>query len=213
MAQAILTKEGVPVNEYGMAQVTFRITSITAMLMHNPEFLLTEPEEEGLKVKAKRRPALEQAALSRYHDTERNLLYLPANNLRASLIEGGTNRQFGPRKPATKVLGANLFVIDGQERCYLTNPITGQLITGDDYVPDVRRVRLPQGTSVLAGRAKIPNWACEVTFDYDPDLLTAALIAEVFVIAGRSVGVCDYRPRSPKGKGGPFGRYRVEMIA
>lgn len=204
------TKQNVPVNEYGMARVTFHIEGLKPILMHNPELLMT-PEEEGAKVTTKRTPQ-EQAALGRYIDTASDRLYIPASNFRASLIEGGTNRNFGARRPATKIIGANVFTIDDEERCFLSNAKTGLPIMGSNYVVDIRRVVLPRGTAVLCGRAKVFDWSCDVSFEYDPDLITAALIDEIFGIAGRNVGVCDYRPRAPKGKGGPFGRYRVEMM-
>ena len=76
----------------------------------------------------------------------------------------------------------------------------------------VGRRAVVQGQGVLRARARVPEWQTEVEFEYDPDFVTPEIIAEAFSIAGRVVGIGDYRPRCPRGKGGPFGRFSVEVI-
>jgi hypothetical protein len=65
-----------------------------------------------------------------------------------------------------------------------------------------------QKNGILRSRPKIDNWACELQFEYDPDLNEPHLIEAVLSHAGKYPGIGDYRV----GKKGPFGRFTVKLL-
>jgi hypothetical protein len=94
---------------------------------------------------------------------------------------------------------------------------TDKPITDDqeDYEIYLKRV-VVQGSGIMRARPLIRNlseedggpWYCTVEFEYDADTISEPEIAMIVNQAGKFPGVADYRP----GKGGPFGRYRVESV-
>ena len=187
---------------------TFRITGMSPLLMHNPAGGMSAPSKD-LKVKKIPSPE-EEAEASTYRmpsaNGDKGQLYAPSIALRSSLIDGGLNQKLG-KESLRGLLAQVVFVVD--EFCPLTHPDTGEPLV--DYEVDTRRAVI-QGNGIMRSRAKLPEWATEISLEYDPDLIETRHILAAFELAGRRVGILDYRPRCPKGKGGPFGRYQAELV-
>lgn len=187
-----------------MDTVKFRVVGISALLMNNPAKM--RPAEGGVGVK--KIPSPEEEAESGVYRAPDGSLYVPAIQLRSSLINGAIGYKI-QRRGAAQVIGGAVFLTE--ENCKLRHPDTKEPITR--YEIDTRRA-VVQTSGVLRSRPKLPEWETEIEFEYDPDFIHPGDIESVFARAGRTVGIGDYRPRGPKGKpGGPFGRYRVEMVS
>ena len=72
-------------------------------------------------------------------------------------------------------------------------------------------------TSVVVGRARIPRtrpmfdlpWACEFELDGDDELVSVEHLERWLDIAGRRIGIGDWRPE----KSGTYGRFKLASIA
>lgn len=187
-----------------MDTVRFRVVGISALLMNNPAKM--RPPDGGVGVK--KIPSPQEEAESGAYRAPDGTLYVPAIQLRSSLINGAIGYKI-QRRGAPQVIGGAVYLTE--ENCKLRHPDTKEPLT--EYEIDTRRA-VVQTSGVLRSRAKLPEWETEIVFEYDSDFIEPRLIVEIFARAGRTVGIGDYRPRGPKGKpGGPFGRYRIEMVS
>lgn len=72
------------------------------------------------------------------------------------------------------------------------------------WVTDQRRGRIPkEGTAVNLIRPMVSGWRFEVTLEVDEDYIATDTVLKLMVIAGRFIGVGDFRP-SCKGRFGQF---------
>lgn len=73
----------------------------------------------------------------------------------------------------------------------------------------VKRATVGQAKHVRV-RAKFRAWSIHGTIEVLDPIIDASTLAEMFDIAGRKVGLLDWRPGSPK-KPGPYGTFRSEV--
>ncbi len=90
------------------------------------------------------------------------------------------------------------------------------------YVQHVEAAK-KQGFELLAKRATVGqskhvrvrplfrNWSLKFSFTVVEDSLTDQVIADVFDIAGRLVGLSDWRPGSKKSPG-PYGKFEAQVV-
>lgn len=178
-----------------MNVVRYRVTGTHPLLMHSPKGM--GGAAAGLGQKRIPSPADEaEAATYRLPDGQ---LYLPAIAFRSAILNASKGRRIG-RFAAKGVLSSSLFVTD--EHVPLTDA-KGEPLSGFEI--DVRRC-VVQRQGVMRARPKIDEWCGELALEFDPDFLKVDWITEIFALAGRTVGVGDYRPE----RSGPFGRFTVE---
>jgi hypothetical protein len=134
----------------------------------------------------------------------------------ASLIASKSFRDTTRQGRATYLqrFGASVFMTEVEAPLWRLDdkPITDD---PDDYELFIKRV-VVQGQGIMRARPLIRNlgeeeggpWYCVVNFEYDADTITPPEVAMIVNQAGKFPGVGDYRP----GKGGPFGRYRVDSV-
>jgi hypothetical protein len=188
-----------------MATATFRLQNISPLLMHNAAGM-KPPDPDGQKMKVKKIPGPAEEAEGGAYRLPNGQLFLPADAAHASLIEGGRGRKIG-KSSAVGLLGSSVFMTHVE--CPLVDPDTDKPIT--EYVIDSRRV-IVVNAGVVRSRPRIDKWATEVTFEYDSEMMHPDVISEAFILAGRQVGLLEYRPRPKKGKPGPFGRYTAKLV-
>lgn len=63
--------------------------------------------------------------------------------------------------------------------------------------------------SVMRTRPHFKNWSATLVVEYDPQFVDVEKLDEWLYIAGRQVGVLDFRPGR---SGGMFGRFEVEIV-
>lgn len=71
-----------------------------------------------------------------------------------------------------------------------------------------RRVVGVNRASVMRTRPHFAKWQAQVNVEYDPEFVDVDSLDEWMFIAGRQVGLLDYRPGK---SGGMFGRFDVEL--
>ena len=76
----------------------------------------------------------------------------------------------------------------------------------EDWTVDSRPVRIPAtGGRIMRHRPKFEDWSFTFPCQLDDDDINAKLFREIVDVAGRKVGLCDYRPATK----GPFGTFVV----
>jgi len=73
---------------------------------------------------------------------------------------------------------------------------------------DVVKVgKFPNKVADLRYRAEFPEWSCFLTIRYNPRVLSASEVVNLFQLAGFAVGVGEWRPE----KNGQFGMFHVQL--
>jgi hypothetical protein len=183
-------------------KIKFRLTPIHALLMHNPAGMRSPDGTMGRR----KIPTPEQEAEASCYRLPSGQLYMKSDAIRAAVIKATQGRKIG-KFSAKKIFGACLF--SAQEVCPLFTKNGEPLTT---YSVDVQRA-VVQGQGVMRARAKISDYVMEVEFYYDPEFLNRSNIEEAIQLAGKIIGIGDYRPDCPKGVGGPYGRFRAELVS
>lgn len=144
---------------------------------------------------------------------------LPLKNLMSCLVGAGRYvRLDGKRQLSTKdsTLLTGMLSLSGEAstadepHVRLLRPVTGK---GWDkwgvceWTESIMRGKNPNGAEMVAiCRPLIPEWAFKVIADFDDSMMGIDKLRETFDIAGRFIGLCEYRPER---KGG-FGRFRID---
>lgn len=186
----------------GLQLVAYELTGVagSGLLLHNPAGMSRAPEEATIGRKII--PTPEEEAEAGAYRMPSGQLYLPSIHVRAAILGAASGMKI-EKKPARQILSAGLFTLS--EYCPLFDPETGDALK--EYEIDIRRA-VVQRQGIRRARPKLPRWACEIEFQFDTLLLNPKIIKDVLDLAGRIVGVGDYRPS----KGGPFGRFMAEQI-
>jgi hypothetical protein len=193
------TKKG---RQHNMQLITLQCTGTTGLLMHNPASMA--PSNAG-KLDTKRIPTPEvEAAAGRYVTDDGKYMRFPMQGFKSSFVSGGVGRRIGKRS-ATAVLKATIF--PSEKWVMLLHPTSGKPIKADDYTIDVQSV-VVQKSRILRARPLVVPWRCMVTFEVDDSIDRPDILVEIGNLAGRMVGVGDFRPAT----GGSFGRYEVSLV-
>jgi hypothetical protein len=73
----------------------------------------------------------------------------------------------------------------------------------------VKRAKLDRSKNVRV-RAKFDDWKVEGTVAVSEPAITQDILVQLFEIAGRYAGLCDWRPSSPKSPG-PYGMFASDV--
>ena len=166
-----------------------------ALLMNNP--LGMKPADDSVKAGKKVYVAEDEAEASAYR-APTGQLFVPSPAFRGALLSAAKGRKIG--KPfATQLVKGSVFPAD--EITLLRSP-AGE--PAHEFEIDARRCVVGKA-GITRNRAKLSKWAATVRFEYDNDFMNEDHIRTLLDIAGRTVGVGDYRPE----KSGPFGRFRL----
>jgi hypothetical protein len=185
--------------------VTFGVTGISPLLMHNPAGMGASGGDGPIKGPKKIPNPQEEADAAAYKDAKGNL-YMPAPAFRRSLWGAGTSKKIG-KMTARVAISAGVFSLE--KECPLFHPKTAKPLR--EYAINLSRVCLKSGgktVAIMRGRAEVAEWMAKVTFEIDTDFITPEQVLQLFSLAGRMVGVGDWRPACT----GSFGRYKVEIV-
>lgn len=187
--------------------ISLTIRGTHPLLQHNPAAML---RGDTPTVGAKTTPTAEEEVARALYVNDKGQFYHPAEAFRIALINAGVNRKIGKLAATTTTQRA---VFQLNDEALLLNPDTKEPLTEEDMSVDERSV-VVQGGRIMRARPKWNDWAVVVDFEFDPDFVSADVIVELMNIAGRIEGVGDYRPsaKAGPGRGGPFGRFRVESF-
>lgn len=148
---------------------------------------------------------IEKQAQQGLYITEDGRIGMPVENLYACLVEAGRAIKLGQAGSSKKMVSnadsTELFSFFEIEEDFLLFP------EGTEWRPFPHRGRLKDKarTAVCIVRPRIPHW--ELTFHcrIDSNLFDPKRLPELLTRAGRSVGLCDWRP----GCKGRFGKFVV----
>lgn len=187
-----------------MQTLKLKLSGTTPLICHSTRGMSTTPEA-GLRQGNGNLTGREEAELGTYLDDEGELVF-PTIAVRNALYAAASGRKIrvnGTRTARSGLAG----VIPTSEFMPLMN---GDGKQATDFEVDTRFVRVPPrtGARVPRSRPKFSPWSLEFEIDYDENLIDARSIAELAEIAGKTVGLGDYRPE----KAGTFGRFEVEVV-
>lgn len=177
----------------------FAITGISPLLMHNPAGM---GRQAAGGMARKTIPTPEDEAEAAAYRLEDGGLYFPSIGFRSALWTGASGRKIG-KMTARNAVAQAVFNID--DKTLIVNPETGEQIT--DYEILVTRV-VVQKSGIHRARPMIAKWGAVLNLEIDTDVLGPSEVAQGLNIAGRAVGVGDWRPE----KRGPYGRFTAEIL-
>src|SRR5437763_893416 len=125
--------------------------------------------------------------------TNGNGPFLPAENIRQSMIGAASRHKIG-RRAATTDIAASIYVTPFEL------PLSG------DWHVDARAVVIPATKGrILRYRPMFDEWSIDFKLLIDVDLVSASLVQAILEDAGKLVGIGDFRPA----RKGPYGRFSV----
>lgn len=140
----------------------------------------------------------EQAQARLYLDSNGKPV-LPGTNLMRAIVNAGSFVKSGKTKLSTQrssVIPAGISI----EEVELP-------ISGAKWETDSRSVVIPStGGRIMCHRPRFDEWRVSFTLSVDSSMFSEALARELLDLAGKRIGVGDFRPE----RKGPFGRFRVD---
>lgn len=179
-------------------QVRITIEGTTPLLMNKftDEAQLKATSRIGSSAIGDKGTGREQAERKLYtHDEQ---IGIPQPNLLRCLIDAGKWMKAGRSKVTTQRSSLIPACVD----------IAGVFLplTHGGWEVDVRPIRNPAtGGRILAYRPSFEKWALDFEIELDTDILGKAALRELVDIAGKRIGLGDFRPDCK----GPFGKFVV----
>lgn len=210
------SRESYPIGT--MHNVTVRMNGVTPLMQNRVRGLSRDDSSGGLgQSKKKENPTAEQEADSATYRDDDGDCYHPGDAFRSAVIDAVTGTKIGSGKTAKSapdIFRTSFFVLT--ERPKLIDPKTQKPLK--KYRIDLRPVVNPNTSgAILRARPAWDSWACDVEFEYDPNMLNTDTILQSLNLAGARVGVGELRPLPKKknknrGNGGRFGKFKAEIV-
>ena len=183
-----------PVNRH---IVSFRIRSTSPMIQHCwPEKAkeMMRQKHAGKKTRNRDVRDPEQEAKDAAYTTRDGEHAIPGMGLKGAILSAAHKDIGTPRSLVQKAL-------------FLHGCDSDMLIPIECEEPYMREDPVTVGTSTdLRYRPCFEEWAVDVTFEIDLDLLQVSDLINLANRAGFGVGICEWRPE----KGGEYGRFEVD---
>lgn len=178
--------------------MTFKISGISPLLQNNPAPFITSDEETGLSAGKKKYDDEEEARLRLYRDQDGDFAH-PCEAFIKAMLRAVTGKKFGKLTATTLFKGA----------VFLAEPMAKLVDVRGKPLSKYSIDRRP----VVVGKARIlrcrPSWFpwnVNLVLEVDAAILSEFQVREALALAGRIVGIGDYRPE----KSGGYGRFQVE---
>ncbi len=180
--------------------VVFQITGTSPLLQNNPADFIGNDGDDTITTGKPKYDDAEEARRRLYKDPEGQFCH-PSEAFTKSMIRAVTGKKIG-KMTATSALKGSVFIV---EPFAIIEDAKGKPAT--KYTIDKR--------PVVIGKARIPRcrpcwnkWYMRVPLEVDTAILLPENVEEALLLAGRTVGIGDYRPE----KGGGFGRFTAKII-
>jgi hypothetical protein len=179
-----------------MKKYNITISGISPLLMNRPSQLDIADKSKDVKRETQTPEQIAQAKL--YTDAEGNI-YLPATWLQGAVVEAGKQKKMGGKGSSkatySKVAGS----------CVEINPFEIIMDKAKWKVFSILAVNpTTRGRNILH-RPQFDKWEVSFEVTFEESQIEATVMKELFDIAGRMVGVGDWRPA----KKGRFGKFQV----
>ena len=176
-----------------MKTIEVKIQGVSPLLQHRfPE------EEQETKTKKKNATSYDGVLETSLYRLPDGTIYEPSTHILGALKGAGGRYQIKGRGKATyrNIIGGGAVVIEPDAIPHVFQK----------WEVDSRPVVNPSTKGrVLRKRPCFKEWALSFRLLVDEEEMPIETLKEVFDVAGRSVGIGDFRPA----KGGPFGRFMV----
>ena len=185
-----------------LIRVQITLQSIKDGLLMNPR--TRELLEELAKLRSKHATdegvPLEDRAAKKIIRNQKGEIGLPLKNLTTCLADAGREVKNGTRKISTADKTSIFQFLDFQDSFF---PFTDQ---NAEWIADLQGgnggVRGKQ-IAVAIIRPLFPKWSIVVTVDIDTKECSLSTVKQLFAVAGRVIGIGDYRARSN------YGRFKI----
>ena len=178
--------------------VVFEITGLSPLLQNNPANFIGAEEDGAITAGKKKYEDTEEARLRLY--AEDGYFYHPAEAFTKAMVKAVAGKKFGKMFATTAIKGS-VFIA---EPSTVILDKSGKQAT--KYEIDRRPVVVGKAR-VLRCRPKWSPWKMRLALEVDTAILSAEQVLEALSLAGRIIGIGDYRPE----KGGGFGRFSVGL--
>lgn len=172
------------------------ITGTTPLLMNRSSQL--EIADKSKDVKREIREPNEIAAAKLYKDGEENI-YLPSTWFRGALVEAGKQKKMGGRGTSkatySKIVGSSVSIEPFE--ILMKKPVwnTFTILAVNPTTKGRNALHRPQ----------FKKWEVDMQVIFEEEQIESSVMKELFDIAGKMVGVGDWRPA----KKGMFGKFQV----
>lgn len=179
--------------------VVFTVIGMSPLLQNNPApFIGKTGDTDELTAKKVYRDE-EEAALRVYHGPDGTFVH-PAGAFKRAILKAVTGKKFGKASAPGVVKGAVFLtepwcVIEGEDG----RPVTTYTIDKQTVVVNKARV--------LRCRPSWMPWRLALALEIDTARITPAHVLSALALAGRIIGVGDFRPEV----GGGFGRFNCQL--
>jgi hypothetical protein len=184
-------------NVYKPTIVMFRIVGMSPLLQNNPLNFIGGDEQVALAAKKKYNDE-EEARLRLYINKDGNY-YHPSISFLRSMAKAVSGLKYG-KVSAPMLIRGSVFVAFPQTVLLDANGEPAR-----NYVLDKQPVVVSHAR-IARVRPMWPEWQCQLWLEVDVARITEDQVRAALELAGRIIGVGDFRPE----KGGPYGRFRVE---
>lgn len=135
--------------------------------------------------------------LASWYADEKGSYVLPGHNLEAVMHEGSKRSKNGKQ-----VLSGAFIDCDPVIDFIGSNKTLDELWAGGEHALMVS-IRIKKSSRVMRTRPMLPTgWKCSFDVTYDPGVVSEEIIVRAFEVAGKEIGIGDWRPK--------YGRFVVE---
>ncbi|MGQ9570179.1 MAG: hypothetical protein ACUVWN_04590 [bacterium] len=178
-----------------MEQVKVRIEGITPLLMHR----FGQDTDNVPKSKKKGQKQITDDYKSYLYVDHEGKLVQPAEHIMGAMKDAGAKFQIPSQRKMTykKIIGSGAV------------QVVPDLIPHEvqSWTVDSRPVVVNRGR-IIRQRPRLDRWALSFTLLYDEEEISKATLKEILEVAGKTVGIGDFRPA----KGGMFGKFMVTQF-
>ena len=182
----------------------WKITGVSPLLLNNPEGTM-KPATGGVAPKKKDYDDKEEADMRVYRDDAGDYV-IPTHWFRAAILLAAKGRKIG-KLGARTVFGGTVYPTAMMAKLTDGN---GSKIKKHSH----KKAPVKIGTArVIRCWPMFDPWGCTLEMEIDEDFINVSEVSTILDVAGRIQGVGDWRPDTSGGKkGGPFGRFKAELV-
>ena len=138
--------------------------------------------------------------------TDKGQIYQPSTHFELAMVKAGTNfKVTGKRGKSYKDLVSAAVVIDPEKILFgMDAPEELDTDADKDLYLDMRPVVIQRARIVRLRPAFKPGWTLEFVINVIDDELPSGILQDILTLAGKAVGIGDYRPK--------FGRFLVTQF-
>jgi len=190
----------------GLVAITVTCRGVTPLLMNRiPPETLEQVRTKAKKPKTAQRPAVPRdEAIPKLYVTAEGAPYIPTENLLSCLVAAGQSVRLDGKRQVSTAKSTVLPAFLSLEERFLPLFVHGNGDESPEWEVDMRPGRNPNGGELVClVRPRFDQWAFRVTATVDLDEVGINIARDLFDIAGKRIGLGDFRP-SRKGLYGKF---------